>query len=149
MRRLTALSVLPRYSCAIGLACWLLLLPVPGAAEAGRLAIELNKLENTEEGCRSLFVFDNRTGYELHRFRIDLILFDPKGIYKKQLLLDMAPLYADKKSVASFLLGDWRCNELGSVLVNDIPQCQNGAGEAIECVEMLKVRSKSDIPLEK
>lgn len=149
MRRLTALPVLPRYSCALGLACWLLLLAGPGAAESGSLAIELNKLENTEEGCRSLFVFENRTGYELHRFRVDLILFDPKGVYKKQLLLDMAPLYADKKSVASFLLGDWRCNEVGSVLVNDIPRCQNGAGEAMECVAMLKVRSKSDVPLEK
>lgn len=149
MRRLNALFVLLRYSCALGLACWLFLPPLAGAAEDGRLAIELNKLENTEEGCRSLLVFDNRTGYELHRFRVDLILFDPKGIYKKQLLLDMAPLHADKKRAASFLLGEWRCDELGSVLVNDIPQCRNGAGEALECVGMLKVRSRSDVALEK
>ena len=34
----------------------------------------------------------------------------PKGVYSKQLLLDMAPLYADKKTVASFLLDDQACD---------------------------------------
>ena len=41
-----------------------------------RALIELNKLEDTDEGCRSLFVFDNATGHELNRFQVDLILFD-------------------------------------------------------------------------
>ena len=119
------------------------------AAEDGQLAIELNKLETTEEGCRSLFVFDNRTGHELHRFRLDLILFDPKGVYQRQVLLDMAPLYEDKKTVASFLLSKDPCAEIGSILVNDIPQCQNGIGDAVDCIPLLEVGSRSDIPLEK
>lgn len=113
------------------------------------LAIELNKVETTEQGCRTLFVFDNRTGHELHRFRVDLILFDQEGVYQKQLLLDMAPLYADKKTVASFLLGEEACGKIGSILINDIPHCENGVGNVVECVDRLEVRSKSDIPLEK
>ena len=60
------------------------------------LVIELNKLEDTEQGCRSLFLFDNATGHELNRFRVDLILFDRNGVYAKQLRLDMAPLHDDK-----------------------------------------------------
>jgi hypothetical protein len=147
--RLPKRSVLPRYCGRIAFACVLVLLPGAGAAQTRSLAIELNKLENTEEGCRSLFVFDNRTGHELHRFRIDLILFDPKGVYKKQLLLDMAPLDNDKKTLASFFLGKWPCDQVGSILVNGLPQCQNGAGEAVECIDMLEVGSKSDVPLEK
>ena len=143
-------SVLWRYFCGLTAGCWLLGLPlVVAKADDATLAIELNKVESTAEGCRTLFVFDNRTGYELHRFRVDLILFDPKGIYKEQLLLDMAPLYADKKTVGAFLLEDESCDTIGSILVNGIPQCENGAGDAIECVEMLKVNSLSDIPLER
>jgi hypothetical protein len=124
-------------------------MPGAGAAQDGSLEIELNKLEDTDEGCRSLFVFDNRTGHELHRFRIDLILFDPKGVYKKQLLLDMAPLEDEKKTLASFLLGEWPCDQVGSILINGLPQCDNGAGEAVECVDMLEVGSRSEVPLEK
>ena len=122
--------------------------PAAQADDAG-LKIELNKVESTDEGCRTLFVFDNRTGHELGRFRVDLILFDAKGVYKKQLLLDMAPLYADKKTVASFLLDEEGCDEIGSILVNDIPQCQNSSGDAFDCLAQLKVASRSDIPLEK
>ncbi len=128
----------------------LLTLLAPAAlAEDGPLAIELNKIENTDEGCRTLFVFDNRTGHELDRFQVDLILFDSKGVYKKQLMLDMAPLYADKKTVASFLLGEDSCADIGSILVNDIPQCRNGSGNALDCLARLKVQSLSEIPLEK
>jgi len=124
-------------------------LAAPAPAQERRLGIELNKIEDTEEGCRSLFVFDNRTGHQLNRFRVDLILFDRDGIYKKQLLLDMAPLYADKKTVASFLLGEDSCAGIGSILVNDIPQCLDGVGHQVDCLAYLQVDSKSEVPLEK
>jgi hypothetical protein len=123
---------------------------VPGRAqEAPSLGIELNKLEDSAEGCRSVFVFDNRTGHELNRFRVDLILFDPEGVYSKQLLLDMAPLHADKKTVTSFLLDGEPCKEVGSVLVNDVPWCANGSGNRVDCVKMLKVDSLAEVPLQK
>jgi hypothetical protein len=120
-----------------------------GAQDEPTLGIELNKLEDSAEGCRSVFVFDNRTGHELSRFRIDLILFDPAGVYSRQLLLDMAPLHADKRTVTSFLLGEGPCEELGSILVNDLPWCENGSGHAIECVKMLRVGSLAAVPLHK
>jgi hypothetical protein len=121
----------------------------PLAAADGGLLIELNKLEDTQEGCRSLFVFDNATGHELNRFQVDLILFDQEGVYAKQVMLDMAPLSEDKKVLASFLLPDHECGAIGSILVNDLPQCQDGAGTEVDCVKLLQVRSRTDTPLEK
>jgi hypothetical protein len=118
-------------------------------AKAAALGIELNKLEDSDQGCRSVFVFDNRTGHDLNRFRIDLILFDAAGVYSKQLLLDMAPMHQDKKTVTSFLLHDQACNELGSVLVNDVPWCENGSGTTVDCVRMLEVSSLAKVPLHK
>ncbi|MDX1540062.1 MAG: Tat pathway signal sequence domain protein [Geminicoccaceae bacterium] len=120
-----------------------------GLAQEGAIGIELNKVEDTEEGCRTLFVFENRTGHELNRFRVDLILFDDEGVFSRQLMLDMAPLYDEKKSVASFLLEPAGCGQIGSILVNDIPQCENGTGTDLDCVDLLEVSSRSDIPLEK
>jgi hypothetical protein len=121
----------------------------PLVAAEPELLIELNKLEDTEQGCRSLFLFDNATGHELNRFRVDLILFDQDGVYAKQLLLDMAPLYEDKKVLASFLLADDPCASIGTVLINDVPWCENGAGATVDCVKLLEVGSRTEVPLEK
>ena len=136
-------------AAALCAALGLLVVAQPLAAAESELLIELNKLEDTDEGCRSLFVFDNATGHELNRFQVDLILFDQEGVYAKQVMLDMAPLSEDKKVVASFLLPDQQCASIGSILVNDLPQCENGAGAQVDCVKLLEVRSRTDTPLEK
>ena len=119
------------------------------AQEEGVLAIELNKMEDTAQGCLSSFLFDNQTGHELNRFQIDLVFFDPDGVAAKQMLLDMAPLYQDKKTFASFLLDQTSCDKIGSILVNGVPQCEDGAGDEIDCIDLLKVSSRSEVPLER
>ena len=134
---------------ALGAALGLLAFAQPAPAAEGELLIELNKLETTDQGCRSLFVFDNATGHELNRFQVDLILFDQEGVYAKQVMLDMAPLSDDKKVLASFLLPDQPCDTIGSILVNDLPQCADGAGAQLDCVKLLEVHSRTDTPLEK
>jgi hypothetical protein len=134
---------------ALSAALCILVFEQPLTAAESELLIELNKLEDTDQGCRSLFVFDNATGHELNRFQVDLILFDQEGVYARQVMLDMAPLSEDKKVVASFLLPDQQCATIGSILVNDLPQCENGAGAQVDCVKLLEVRSRTDTPLEK
>jgi hypothetical protein len=149
MKQFTCVRRLRPRTAGLGAALALMLAVPPLSAADGRLTIELNKLEDTDEGCRSLFVFDNRTGHELRRFRVDLALFDPKGVYAKQLLIDLAPLYDDKKVVTSFLLADTPCATIGSVLVNDVPWCEDGVGARLDCVALLEVASRAQVPLEK
>lgn len=119
------------------------------AQDDAALAIELNKMEDTEQGCRSSFLVDNQTGHQLSRFQLDLVLFDADGVADKQVVLDMAPLYVDKKTLASFVFDDTACDKIGSILVNGVPTCENGAGNAIACVDLLEVTSRSGVPLEK
>jgi hypothetical protein len=119
------------------------------AQEDGALTIELNKMENTAQGCLSSFLFDNRTGHQLSRFQLDLVFFDPDGIAAKQMLLDMAPLYADKKTFASFLVDETACDKIGSILVNAVPRCENGSGQEVGCIDLLEVNSRSQVPLER
>jgi hypothetical protein len=119
------------------------------AQEDGALTIELNKMEDTAQGCLSSFLFDNRTGHQLSRFQIDLVVFDADGIAAKQMLLDMAPLYEDKKTLASFLLDETACDKIGSILVNSVPRCENGSGNEVGCIDLLEVSSRSQVPLER
>ncbi|MGH6901569.1 MAG: Tat pathway signal sequence domain protein [Geminicoccaceae bacterium] len=149
MQQFACAPWLRRSTAALGAAVGFMLAGPPLSAADGQLMIELNKLEDTDEGCRSLFLFGNETGHELSRFRVDLILFDPEGVYAKQLLLDMAPLYDDKKVLASFVLADAPCASIGSILVNDLPWCENGAGTKLDCVPLLAVESRTDVPLER
>jgi hypothetical protein len=149
MQRFARVPWLRGNTVALCAALGIVLAAPPLLGAEGQLTIELNKLEDTDEGCRSLFVFDNETGHELNRFRIDLILFDREGVYAKQLLLDMAPLYEDKKVLASFVLAEDPCASIGSVLINDVPWCENGAGATVDCVKLLEVGSRTEVPLEK
>lgn len=149
MKQIPLFSQARPKAAALGAALALLVLARPLAAAEGELLIELNKLEDTDQGCRSLFVFDNATGHELNRFQVDLILFDQEGVYAKQVLLDMAPLTEDKKVLASFLLPDQQCAAIGSILINGLPQCEDGAGAQLDCVKLLEVRTRTDTPLEK
>ena len=119
------------------------------AQEDGALAIELNKMEDTAQGCLSSFLFDNRTGHQLSRFQVDLVIFDADGVAAKQMLLDMAPLYQDKKTLASFVLDETTCDKIGSILVNTVPLCANGSGHEVGCIDLLEVSSRSGVPLEK
>jgi hypothetical protein len=119
------------------------------AQDDGTLTIELNKMEDTEQGCLSSFLFDNQTGHQLSRFQLDLVFFDAEGVAAKQLLLDMAPHYVDKKTFASFVLDATACDKIGSILVNAVPACENGSGHEIGCVDLLEVSSRSQVPLEK
>lgn len=118
-------------------------------ADEGAIGIELNKAEQTEEGCRPLFLFDNRSGHQLNAFQVEIVLFDDKGVYSQKVLLDMAPLYEDKKVLASFLMSELACDEIGSMLVNGLPRCANSTGTALDCLAMLEVTSRSSIPLER
>ncbi|MGI9502678.1 MAG: Tat pathway signal sequence domain protein [Geminicoccaceae bacterium] len=118
-------------------------------AADGVISIELNKVDDTEQGCRPLFLFDNRSGHQLNKFQVELVLFDDKGVYSRQVLMDMAPLYEDKKIVASFLINEIACDEIGSMLVNALPSCANTTGADLNCIGLLEVSSKSSIPLEK
>ncbi|MDH3663967.1 MAG: hypothetical protein OEU92_28800, partial [Alphaproteobacteria bacterium] len=118
-------------------------------AAEGMIGIELNKAEDTEQGCRPLFLFDNQSGHQLNKFQVELVLFDSKGVYSKQILLDMAPLYKDKKVLASFLMSELACDDIGGMLVNALPSCANTTGADLDCLSLLEVTSKSSIPLEK
>ena len=119
------------------------------AAGEGTITIELNKVEETDQGCRPLFLFDNQSGHQLNKFQVELVLFDSKGVYSRQILLDMAPLYKDKKVLASFLMSELPCSDIGGMLVNALPSCANSAGTDLDCLSLLEVNSKSTIPLEK
>lgn len=132
-------------AAGLGLALW------AGAATAQdkSLDIELNKVADSGDGCLASFVVQNKLGQTLDRFSLDLFIFDKEGIIARQVLLDMAPLRKDKTTVANFSLIQIPCENIGKVLVNNIPSCRSEDGSMLDCLTDLKVSSRNRIELTK
>jgi hypothetical protein len=132
-------------AAGFGLALW-----TGGAlAQEKSLDIELNKVVDSGGGCLASFVVQNKLGQTLDRFSLDLFVFDKDGIIARQVLLDMAPLRKAKTTVANFSLIQLPCENIGKVLVNNIPSCRSEDGSLLDCLEDLKVSSRNRIDLTK
>jgi hypothetical protein len=116
-----------------------------GAAGGAGLRVELNKLETLENACRIYLVVDNAAPSSLAALELDLVLFGRDGVILRRLAVDLAPLRAEKRSVKLFDVGDLACAELGSLLVNDITTCADGAGPIADCAERLETASRAAV----
>ncbi len=119
--------------------------PPETATTTGQLTLELNRLENQPRGCRIYLVFGNNHSAPIETLRLDLVLFGRDGVIQRRLAVDAGPLRADRRTVKLFDVTDTNCDGIGSILVNDIPQCSAGA----DCLSQLAVSSRADIPLNK
>ncbi|NEX16497.1 MAG: Tat pathway signal sequence domain protein [Halochromatium sp.] len=113
----------------------------------GQLGIELNKLEQVEGTCRLYFVFKNALGTPLEKLQLELVLFDSKGFIQRNLMVNAAPIAADKTSVKRFDLTETRCESVGRILINDVPAIAGPDGAVSVDVSQLELSSKSDVDL--
>lgn len=134
-------------AAALMLAASLALSPV--AAAAGGVALELNKLETTEKGCRVYVVVNNAGDTAYQSFKLDLVLFQPDGVIGKRLALDLAPIRAQKRTVKLFDFDGVPCDRIGSLLVNDMLECRTEAGQQGDCLAGLAVSSLTSVKLSK
>jgi len=110
---------------------------VPALAED--FHVELNAIENGENRCRLTFVIENKGKTGIESLKLDLALFNTDGAVYRRMLVDLAPLRANKTVVKTFEAeGD--CAQLGSVLVNEVTACQ--PGEPNVCQDQLALSSR-------
>ncbi len=107
----------------------------------GSLAIELNKLEGFEDGCRAYLKVSNPLGSELESFELDLVTFQPDGVIGNHMLFELGPLPASKTVVRAFEFPRTACDTIASILLNDVPACSGAAGEGQSCLEVVEISS--------
>lgn len=120
----------------------------PAIAAQG-IAIELNKLEQTEKGCRVYVVVNNSGEAAYQAYKLDLVLFQPDGVIGKRLALDLAPIRAAKRTVKLFDFDAVPCDRIGSLLVNDMLDCRTDAGAQSDCLAGLTLSSLTSVKLSK
>lgn len=113
------------------------------------ISVELNKLEPIDNGCRIYLVVNNQTDSEFDTLKLDLVLFKTDGIVDQRWFLDLAPLRKQKRIVKLFELGNVKCDELGSFLVNDVVECRSGSEAVENCLAKLDLTSRASAKLSK
>jgi hypothetical protein len=114
---------------------------VAGSAPAEPIHVELNALENAEGRCRVSFVIENKGEATLETLRLDLALFNRAGVVQRRIATDMGPVRAAKTMVKTFTL-DGGCDEIGSVLVNEVAACM--PADPNVCLDRLALSSRVD-----
>jgi hypothetical protein len=127
---------------SLGLAPLALSAQEPGQDQ---VAIELNKLEQVEDACRIYMVVRNgRTAYD--SFKLDVVLFDTGGVIASRVAVGMGPLRAERPTVKLFDVQDQPCEGIGSLLVNEVLECQP-ADVASDCLARIEVGSRTDVQI--
>lgn len=136
----------------VGLALAALALPPfarPAAADPVAVAVELNKLESQDKGCRAYIVVDNTTATAYQAMKLDLVLFQPDGVIGRRVAVDLAPLKPSKKTVKLFDLDGTACDKIGSLLINDVVECKSETGPVEQCLAGITVKSLTNVQLSK
>ncbi|MBO0904491.1 hypothetical protein [Jiella sonneratiae] len=113
-------------------------------AEAG-LSLELNNAVDDAGVCRLSYVAVNRTGQQLEKLSYDVVVFDKDERVSRFLVLQFGQLPAGKTKVVQFDLADQACGAISRILVNDVSECDTGAGASTLCMDALRPTSRTAI----
>ena len=143
-----------RGAAPLGLALLALACPGPSATAAGtdggaeRIGLELNRLQPTGEGaCSVQLVIDNPGAHAYRSLDLDMVVFDDEGVIAARVAMQLAPLRARKLAVREFDLPGLRCEDIGQLLLNDVPGCVRDDGSTPDCVEFLHLSSRAAVGL--
>jgi hypothetical protein len=123
--------------------------PASTTAGPGAIAIELNKLETQGSQCRAYFVITNKNGANYEELKLDLVLFKPDGVIGRRFAVDLAPLKSNKRTVKLFELADTACDDVGSLLINEVMGCRAESGPVDDCLTNISVSSLTKAQLTK
>ena len=133
--------------CFTLLAIVLLVNPAATGAQQRELTIELNKVQQSEDGCRLSFIAVNRMGANLETTAMEVVFFDASDVVSEMLLLDFGRLPSDKTKVVEFVLQQQDCEQISRVLVNDVVECSSAQEQNMqrECFNALKTSNRAEI----
>lgn len=116
--------------------------------EKAELSLELNSLEQAERGCKLSLVVTNLTGSHIDAARLEIALFNKQQKLVRLVSLRPGRLPKTKKRVKQFELTAIKCASLGSILLNDIPECKGAELTPRACLELAKPTSRTDVPFQ-
>ena len=137
-------------SVAAGIAAFLVALPTPSlSAEGGTIAADFNDLQQTDGGCRAVFVLNNGLDKALDKVTLRVVAFNQDKQAKLFLSLDVGNLPVGKTRVLRFDLGDGlACKDVGRLVLDDVTSCEGAEIGPPECLAALSLSSLAGPPFD-
>ncbi|MCK5932305.1 MAG: hypothetical protein KAG89_09085 [Fulvimarina manganoxydans] len=109
------------------------------------LSLELNRAIATDNGCRLGFVTTNKMGADLSKAAFEIVLFNPKGLIERLLVLDFGAMPDGRTKVREFNLSGSPCDSIDRVLVNGVSACEGDGVSKEACALAIQASSRADI----
>ncbi len=116
--------------------------PIP-TAPAGKIAIELNKLEEMQDRCRVYLVIRNGTARDVRNLELDVFIFDHDGLITRRVGLNTRRLKPSRIHVRLFDITEVTCSGMARLVVNEVVSCTATGGDAIDCEDDLVLSSRA------
>lgn len=111
----------------------------------GKLTIDLNKLDTIADSCRITLVFANQSKHHYQTFHMDLAFFNQDEILEQRITVDAGPIRQKKTSIKEFEISALKCERIERILLNNIPNCELKSGNNIDCLDGIRIKSKSNV----
>ena len=123
-------------------------LGTPVFAQDTQLTVELNKFEEVEGGgCRTFFLFRNKTGKSFEEFEMSLAILDGSGIIDRLLTIDAAPLPVARTTLKLFEIPETACSDVSEILLHAIDACKPQNEDQMDCFPIINLVSRTSAPL--
>jgi hypothetical protein len=96
---------------------------------AGKISVELNAVQTTENNCTLTFFVINGLDKQIDKAVYETVLFDKSGQVNRLTLFDFGTLPVARPRVRQFALPQVECEQLGRVLFNGANTCE---GEGLQ-----------------
>lgn len=117
-------------------------------AAEGKLTVELNKFEETDEGsCRAFFLFRNQTGKSFEGFEMSLAILNSSGVIDRLLTIDAAPLPVARTTLKLFEIPQTSCGAISEILLHAIDNCQPQNEPQMDCYPIIDLVSRTPAAL--
>ncbi len=117
--------------------------PAPAATSAGKISIELNKLEEKQGSCRLYLVIRNRTAKDVKNLELDVFIFDRNDVITRRVGLNTRRLKPSRIYVRLFDITKVTCSGIARLVLNEVLSCTSTAGAAIDCEDDLALSSRA------
>jgi hypothetical protein len=119
------------------------------AAEAGRITVEFNDLQQSEAGCRAVFVLNNGLDKPLDKVTLRVVAFDGESHARLFLSLDVGALPIGKTRVLRFDLGpDLACKDVSRIVLDDVTSCEGAEMAPPQCLAAIALSSRAGAPFD-
>jgi hypothetical protein len=115
----------------------------------GKIAVELNDLQQSDSGCRAVFVLNNGLDKAFDKVTFRVVGFDGKGHATLFLSFDFGALPVGKTRILRFDLGDKvACSDVSRLVLDDVTACSGPGVEPGECLAAVALSTRASVPFD-